>query len=71
MKRFRVTIEEMGEEVRTIGKAWEKGAGEGPEAYGYTPETQATRQYNRTIYEQTVEELDIGRVVSVVNDLPG
>ncbi|NDV53861.1 hypothetical protein [Salipiger sp. PrR003] len=69
MKRYKITIEEIGEEVRTIGKNWERGAGGSPEEFGYTPETQATRQYSRTIYEQTVEDLDMASVVSVVNGL--
>ncbi len=43
MKRFKVTIEEMGEEVRTIGKTWEKGAGDSPEAYSVSKSSSRSR----------------------------
>ena len=65
--RYQITITEIGEETCTIGKTWERGAGADAAEYGYTPETQATRQYKRDVYQQTVAELDIAALVKIVN----
>ena len=67
MKRYKITIEEIGQEVRTVGATWERGAGATSEEYGYTPEIEATRSYERQIYEQTVDTLDVAALVGVVN----
>ena len=69
MKRYMISITEIGEEVQTIGRKWEAGAGEDGERYGYTPEIQATQQYRREIYSQDVTELDIPAVISVINGI--
>ncbi|MEH6522316.1 hypothetical protein [Sulfitobacter sp.] len=66
---FKITIEEIGQEVRTIGAKWELGAGETPSGYGYTPEIETTADFERKIYEQTVDELDMPSLVSVVNKI--
>jgi hypothetical protein len=67
--RYKITIEEYGQEVAIIEKRWVRGAGATPDEYGYAPETEGTQNYQRTIYEQTVENLDMAAVVSVVNGL--
>lgn len=65
-KRYVITVKEIGEERRTIGSTWEKGAGEDG-AFGYTPETEATRDYEREIFKQTVAELDLPKLVTTIN----
>lgn len=66
VKRYKVTVTEIGEEEQIIGKRWEIGAGEDGK-YGYTPETVATRGYERVVYEQTVTDLHLVGVVRAVN----
>lgn len=68
-KRYKIVVTECGEEVRTVGREWRLGGEGDPEAYGYTPETQATREYSRDVYEQTVDDLDLAALVSVVNKM--
>ncbi len=67
MKRYTITINEVGQETRAVGGAWKLGAGDTPETYGYTPEIQATRDYERTIYTQRVDNLDLKAVIAAVN----
>lgn len=67
---YKITIEQIGEERRTRGKVWERGAGatsEDPDAYGYTPEIERVVEFDRKIFEQTVEELDVVAVIAAVN----
>ncbi len=61
---FKVTIEQTVDEQRHIGKEWrlvEK------DHYDYTPETDTVATITRTVYEQTVRELDPWAVISAVN----
>ena len=67
MKRFTITINEVGQETRYVGRTWEMGASDDKESYGYTPEIQATRDYERTIYTQHVDDLDLKAVIAAVN----
>lgn len=65
-KRYVITVTEIGEERRMIGREWQNGAGEDG-AFGYTPEVEATRKYEREIYKQTVAELDLPKLVTTIN----
>ena len=67
MKRFKITITETGQERRIVGGTWERGAGENGEDFGYTPEIEATRDYERQVYQQHVDELDLKAVINAVN----
>ncbi len=67
MKRYTITINEVGQETRAVGGTWRLGAGDTPEAYGYTPEADATCDYERTIYTQQVDDLDLKAVIAAVN----
>ena len=67
--RYRVTVEEIGQEKRIVGGEWKIGAGEARDAYGYTPQVEQTCDYARTIYEQTVDDLDLSGLVQVVNGI--
>lgn len=73
-KRYKIMIVEIGAETKIEGKEWEQGAGEATpdngKAYGYTPEIEKICDYSRTIFEQTVESLDLSAVVSVINNIP-
>lgn len=66
--RYRITIEEMGQEKTIVGSQW-KPMQDTEKGYGYTPEVEATRDYSRTIYEQTVEDLEMDEVIRAVNHL--
>jgi hypothetical protein len=65
-RRYVITVTEIGEETRTIGKEWEDGAGKDG-GYGYTPEVAATRPYEREIFKQTMTELDLSKLVTTIN----
>lgn len=68
MKRYKIVITEIGEERRTIGKEWARGAHpDDPAAFGYTPETVATRPYEREVYTQNVADMDMIAVIKAVN----
>ena len=64
---FTVTITKMTIEERTAGKEWKLVGNEGVNKYGYTPEIVKKREVEQKIYEQTVDEIDITRVISAVN----
>lgn len=68
MKRYRVLVIEAGQETRIIGRAWERKAS-GEQGYEYTPEVEATRDYERNIYEQLVDDIDLPKVIAAVNKL--
>ncbi|HEU4682972.1 MAG TPA: hypothetical protein VFS39_00535 [Nitrospira sp.] len=68
MPRYLIEIHEIGFERRIIGKEWSRNATD--TGYDYTPETEATRQYDRVIYSQSVDELELAKVVAVVNGIP-
>lgn len=60
--RYTVKVTAEFEEVRKAGKAWEvvgKDA-KGDPAYGYTPEIEKTLTGSRSVFEQTVDSLDLG-----------
>ena len=64
--RYRVTVTEMGHEMKEVGGLWEKGAG--PEgAYGYTPQHQALREFERDVFIQELESLDLPGLVRAIN----
>ncbi len=67
--RFTVAITEVGQEPQFIGKDWKMGAGNTSEEYGYTPEVEATCDYTREIYRQTVDEIDLADIIKAVNDI--
>ncbi|KIC38137.1 hypothetical protein RA27_20415 [Ruegeria sp. ANG-R] len=65
-KRYVITVTEIGEEKRIVGRQWKEGAGDGG-SHGYTPETEATRDYEREIFKQTVPDLDLSKLVITIN----
>ena len=68
-KHFKIKITETGQEPRIIGGRWEKGAGETPEDYGYTPQTEAMCDYERVVFAQKTDHLDLRHVIAAVNNL--
>lgn len=68
-KRYRIIIREIGTERKILPKEWHKGAGPSGEEYGYAPEVETFVDYELNIYEQTVDNLDLPAVVSVVNKI--
>ena len=67
MTRYIIKIVEVGQERRLVGGRWELGAGKAPEEYGHTPEIEVTRDYERDVYTQLVDELDMKAVIAAVN----
>lgn len=63
---FTVTIKKKTIEEVPTGKEWERTGEDNPK-YAYTPEIVKKREVELKIYEQTVEEIDITRVISAVN----
>ena len=71
-KRYKIVVTEIGLEKRVVESEWKEGAGatdENPHKYGYTPEIEAHRSYERDVYQQTVDDLDLAKLVSVVNGI--
>ena len=67
---FTVTITKTTIEERPAGKDWEVVKGSRADKdmeYGNTPEIVKKREVEQKIYEQTVDEIDITRVISAVN----
>jgi len=73
VRGYKITIVEIGTDERFNGQDWEQGAGkltpDNKNSYGYTPRITKTCSYEKTIYEQTVEKLDLSAVVYVVNNI--
>jgi len=70
MPKYKITIEKADWVKRVAGRDWAiiGGAAENPER-GYTPEIEKTVWEHNEIYTQTVEDLDLAKVVAVVNGL--
>ena len=66
--RYVVTVKAVIERVEKSGKEWRKISDE-PDVYGYTPEIEKTIQREITVYEQTVVNLDMAKLVQIVNGL--
>lgn len=70
---FTVTITKTTIEERPAGKEWQVVKGcraEGTAEYGYTPEIVKKKEVDLKIYEQTVNEIDVKRVIDAVNCPP-
>jgi hypothetical protein len=65
-KRYCVTVTEIGEEIKTVGGRWEVGAGKDG-AHGYTPEIEATREYERQVFKQELSSVDMAMLVTTLN----
>ena len=66
--RYVVTVKAVVERVEKSGQEWRK-ISDAPDAYGYTPEIEKTIQRELTVYEQTVVNLNMAKLVQVVNGL--
>lgn len=73
MKHLRYTVKVIAliAETRVVGKEWDTLSTDkdGKAVRGYTPEIEKTVQADMCIFEQTVETLNIGALVLVVNNL--
>lgn len=74
--RYEVVITEVRREVTVKAKVWQpvhhrenEGGSEERGVPDYSPETLETREVSSEIFRQTVEDLDIGNVIRVVNNL--
>jgi hypothetical protein len=73
-RRYRVRVELITEERKEVRGDWVtlKVTGEGPsreEQRGYAPAIEKAVVERTDIYDQTVESLDMGKLVAVVNCL--
>ena len=67
---FTVTITKTTIEEKPAGKEWQvvSGSKENKDhEWGYTPEIMKKKEVELKVYEQTVDEMDITRVISAVN----
>jgi hypothetical protein len=77
--RYKVTVTAVTERREISGGQWtvvdkvpiSEDSDKLKEVYGYTPEIEKTVRAESQIYEQTVEQLDMASLVSVVNGLKG
>lgn len=67
--KYKITIERTQTVSREIGQKWECIGGNPESKYAYTPSLMADREDTETIYEQTVEMLDLARAIKAINDL--
>ena len=72
--KYQVKIIEHGEKEQTERGEYQRGictkTADNEEGWGYTPSTQEMREYNETIFDQTVDSLDIASTIAVINGLP-
>lgn len=66
---FKITIEETRLESVHLGKRWELIGPQGQVEYGYTPETDTQKLVARTVYEQTVDGLNLTAVIATINNI--
>ena len=68
---FEIVITEKKEVRKIRGHEWAMGAAKdvnGKDCYGYTPEIEKVVEVKTEMYRQTVETLDLYRVIQAVND---
>lgn len=67
---FTITITETKDVTKLSNPEWERGADpKDPEGYGYTPRVEKTVTVNRDIFTQTVDDLDLKKVITAINGL--
>ena len=70
---FTVTITKTTIKDVPAGKEWQVikgGKAEGNAEWGYTPEIMKKKEIELKVYEQTVEAIDIRKVITAVNENP-
>ncbi len=67
--QYIVTVKAIIERKEVVGKEWAKTTAAPDAPYGYTPEIEKTVRKEIEIYEQRVDNLDMAKLVGVVNDL--
>ena len=68
--RYKITITEIGQESKLQGNKWAKLSDkEGGGQYGYTPEVRMAVNFEREIFSQSIEELDLSAVIRAVNEI--
>jgi hypothetical protein len=73
--RYRVTVSAAVERVRRVGGEWAKVGqeardGVAVDVMGRTPQAEVLTGEEVAVYDQRVDDLDVGALVSVVNRLP-
>jgi hypothetical protein len=68
--RYVVTVTAVIERVEKAGKEWQKLSAAPDAPYGYTPEIEKTVQREVEVYQQRVDQLDLAKLVAVVNQPP-
>jgi hypothetical protein len=70
MKRYKITITEIGVETQICGKNWAQGADpEKEDGWGYTPEIEKQVNVERKVFEQDTDDLNLVDVIKAVNGL--
>ncbi len=80
--KYRIIIERASQDKTVVGREWKIiGQERVPvdesvpdkyytkDVYGYTPEVETIKDTQETIYDQLVEDLDIPKVIAVINNI--
>lgn len=74
--RYRIQVQAVVERVEKVGRQWTTiseepidGSNKTTPIYGHTPEVEKTVQKEVTVFDQTVDSLDMAALVLVVNGL--
>lgn len=65
--RYVVTVKAVVERIEKRGKEWARTTAEPNSPMAYTREIEMTIQRQVDVYEQTVDSLDMAKLVAVVN----
>lgn len=73
-KKYVILIKETSYETVIEGRDWVSGAGdkeptEHERNYGYSPEIKKQKLITKTVFEQTVAEFDMKKVIKAVNNI--
>ena len=65
--RYTVKITATVERVEKAGKRWERMTAADDSDYAYTPEYETTVERSVSVYEQSMESLDVWKVIAAAN----
>ena len=67
--RYKVTVSAVVERVEMAGKEWARVSADPASHFAYTPEIEKVVRREVSIYEQSVDTLDMAALVLVVNGI--
>ena len=67
--RYVVTVKAVIEKTEMAGKEWQRVTAAPDSPFAYTPEIEKTVRRDIQVYEQTIDKLDLPRLVKAVNGM--